>query len=198
MISWARLNGAAFYITQDNAQFTRFNSTTFTLENLNVDEVEINGFETELSLRASETVDFRFGFGLIDNEITKNSGTDPNTGLDLAQTVGNTMPYVSDYNLTASMDFNRPLANGRWLSARLSGNAIGPRSFDIFNDLTGESGSHFFVDASIGLSSDDWTVSLYASNLGDEDAAETVFFYNPLIRFPNQPRQAGIRARLNF
>ena len=192
------LNGAAFYITQDNAQFTRFNSTTFTLENLNVEEVEISGFEAELVLRATDTVDFRFGFGVIDNEITKNSGTDPNTGLDLAQTVGNTMPYVSDYNFTASVDFNQPLANGRWLRARLAGNAMGPRSFDIFNDLTGESDSHFFADASIGLHSDDWTVSLYASNLTDEDAAETVFFYNPLIRFPNQPRQAGIRARYMF
>lgn len=192
------LNGAAFYITQDDAQFTRFNSTTFTLENLNVEEVEINGLEAELILRATDTLDFRFGFGLIDNEIKKNSGADPNTGLDLAQTVGNTMPYVAEYNLTASVDFNRPVANGRWLRARLSGNAIGPRSFDIFNDLTGESDSHFFVDASVGLSSDDWTISLYASNLADEDAAETVFFFNPLIRFPNQPRQAGIRARYNF
>ena len=192
------LNGAAFYITQDDAQFTRFNSTTFTLENLNVEEVEINGFEAELTLRATDTLDFRFGFGLIDNEIKKNSGVDPNTGLDLAQTVGNTMPYVADYNLTASVDFNQPLANGRWLRARLSGNAIGPRSFDIFNDLTGESDSHFFVDASVGLSSDAWTISLYASNLADEDAAETVFFFNPLIRFPNQPRQVGIRARYNF
>ena len=192
------LNGAAFFIAQDDAQFTRFNSTTFTLENLNVEEVGINGFEAELILRATDTLDFRFGFGLIDNEITKNSGVDPNTGLDLGQTVGNTMPYVADYNLTASVDFNQPLANGRWLRARLSGNAIGPRSFDIFNDLTGESDSHFFLDASVGLSSDDWTISLYASNLGDEDAAETVFFFNPLIRFPNQPRQAGIRARYNF
>lgn len=192
------LNGAAFYITQDDAQFTRFNSTTFTLENLNVEEVEINGFEAELVLRATDTLDFRFGVGLIDNEIKKNSGVDPNTGLDLAQTVGNTMPYVADYNLTASVDFNQPLDNGRWLRARVSGNAIGPRSFDIFNDLTGESDSHFFVDASVGLSSDDWTISLYASNLADEDAAETVFFFNPLIRFPNQPRQVGIRARYNF
>lgn len=192
------LNGAAFYITQDDAQFTRFNSTTFTLENLNVEEVEINGFEAELVLRATDTLDFRFGVGLIDNEIKKNSGVDPNTGLDLAQTVGNKMPYVADYNLTASVDFNQPLDKGRWLRARVSGNAIGPRSFDIFNDLTGESDSHFFVDASVGLSSDDWTISLYASNLADEDAAETVFFFNPLIRFPNQPRQVGIRARCNF
>lgn len=192
------LNAAAFLIKQDDAQFTRFNSTTFTLENLNVEEVEINGFEAELSLRATDALGFRFGFGVIDNEITKNTGIDPNTGLDLAQTVGNTMPYVSDYNLNASVDFSQPLAGGGWLHARLSGNVIGPRSFDIFNDLTGEADSHLFLDASIGLSNDDWRVSLYASNLTDEEAQETVFFFNPLIRFPNQPRQVGVRARYNF
>lgn len=192
------LNAAAFHIRQDDAQFTRFNSTTFTLENLNVEEVEINGFEAEVALRATDALDFRLGFGVIDNEITKNSGIDPSTGIDLAHTVGNTMPYVSDYNLNVSVDFNQPLDNGGWLRARLSGNIIGPRSFDIFNDLTGESDSHAFVDASVGYSKEDWTISLYASNLTDEDAQETVFFYNPLIRFPNQPRQVGVRARYNF
>ena len=192
------LNGAAFFISQDDAQFTRFNSDTFTLENLNVEQVEINGYEVELSLRASDVLDFRFGLGLIDNEIKKNSGIDPNTGLDLSQTVGNSMPYVSDYNWTASADYNRPLDNGSWLHAQLSGNAIGPRAFDIFNDLTGESDSHFFIDASIGLSMEQWTISMYASNLTNEAAPETVFFFNPLIRFPNQPRQIGIRTRFSF
>ena len=192
------LNAAAFHIRQDDAQFTRFNSITFTLENLNVEEVEINGFEAEVSLRATDALDFRFGFGVIDNEIKKNSGIDPSTGLDLNQTVGNTMPYVSDYNLNASVDFNQPLANGGWLHARLSGNIVGPRSFDIFNDLTGESDSHVFVNASLGYSTEDWTISLYANNLTDENAQETVFFFNPLIRFPNQPRQVGVRARYNF
>ena len=192
------LNAAAFHIKQQDAQFTRFNSTTFTLENLNVEEVEIRGVEAELIRRASEFFDLRLGIGLIDNEITKNSGIDPNTGLNLAQTVGNTMPYVADYNVTGSLDYNRPLASGGTFQARLSANAVGPRSFDIFNDLTGESKSHAFVDASIGFSGGDWTVSLYASNLTDENAPETVFFFNPLIRFPNQPRQVGIRARYTF
>ena len=192
------LNAATFHIRQDDAQFTRFNSTTFTLENLNVEEVKISGFETELTLRATDALDYRLGLGVINNEITQNSGIDPSTGLDLRQTVGNTMPYVADYNLNASVNLNRPLDNGGWLHARLSGNIVGPRSFDIFNDLTGESDAHTFVDASIGYSHDDWTISLYASNLTDEAAQETVFFFNPLIRFPNQPRQIGIRARYNF
>ena len=192
------LNAAAFSIRQDGAQFTRFNSVTFTLENLNVEEVQINGLEAELVLRASDVLDIRVGWGTIDNEITKNTGIDPSTGLNLSQTVGNTMPYVSDYNLNGSLDFNQPLAGGGWLTARLSGSVLGPRSFDIFNDLTGVADSHVFLDGSVGYSNENWTLSLYVNNLTDEQAQETVFFFNPLIRFPNQPRQVGTRARYTF
>jgi len=189
------LNAAVFFITQEQAQFTRFNSETFTLENLNVDEVEITGAEAELLYRATDRLSVRLGMGIVDNEITENVGIDPNTGLDLASTVGNTMPYVSDYNLNGSLDYSQPLVGGNWLRARLALNLVGPRSFDIFNDLTGESDSHLFVDASVGFDGDRWSISLFADNLTDEAAPETVFFFNPLIRFPNQPRQVGIRGR---
>ena len=192
------LNAAAFLIGQDDAQFTRFNSTTFTLENLNVEEVGIRGFEAELSFQATENIDLSFGFDNTNNEIEKNSGLDPNTGLDLAQTVGNRMPYVSDFNLNGSVSYNRPLENGAMVHARFSGNMIGPRSFDIFNDLTGESDTRTFFDGSLGVSTDAWAFSVYVSNLTNEDAAETVFFFNPLIRFPNQPRQFGARMRYNY
>jgi len=160
-----------------------------------VDEVEIQGIEAEMQYRASEALSVRLGIGVIDNEITENAGVDPNTGLDLATTVGNVMPYVADYNLNASIDYGQPLANGSWLRARIALNLVGPRSFDIFNDLTGESDLHAFADASVGLERGRWSISLFARNLTDEDAPETVFFFNPLIRFPNQPRQIGVSAR---
>ena len=192
-----RFNLALFYIEQENAQFTRFNSSTFTLENLNVDEVEIKGMEVELGARPVENLDISFGVGWIDNEITKNKGIDVFTGLDLAATVGNTMPYVSDFNLNGSVAYTYQLG-ALELKPRVSFNTLGPRSFDIFNSLTGESDTHTFVNASMGLAMENWLISVYADNLFDEDAQETVFFYNPLIRFPNQPRQVGVQARLQF
>ena len=192
-----RFNFSAFYIEQENAQFTRFNSTTFTLENLNVDEVEIKGVEVELGARPAHNLDIAFGFGYIDNEITKNEGIDVFTGLDLATTIGNTMPYVSDFNLNGSISYIFQLGTLE-LKPRVSFNTLGPRSFDIFNSLTGESDTHTFVNASIGLATGKWSVSVYADNLFDEDAQETVFFYNPLIRFPNQPRHVGVQARMQF
>ena len=162
-----------------------------------MDEVEIMGMEVELGARPVENLNIAFGVGWVDNEITKNKGIDVFTGLDLAATVGNTMPYVSDFNLNGSVAYTYQLG-ALELKPRVSFNTLGPRSFDIFNSLTGESDTHTFVNASMGLAMENWLISVYADNLFDEDAQETVFFYNPLIRFPNQPRQVGVQARLQF
>ncbi len=192
------LNAALFYIEQEDAQFTRFNSTTFTLENLNVDAVEILGFELEMVALVTENLRFLMGVGILNNEIVKNTGIDTLTGTDLVLTEGNAMPYVSDYNINASLNHVLPLSNGLSLNSRLAFNSIGPRSFDVSKELTGTSDSHTFVNGSVELGGDTWSISLFASNLLDEEMPETVFNFNPLIRFPNQPRQVGIQVGLQF
>jgi iron complex outermembrane receptor protein len=192
------LNMSAFHIKQQDAQFTRLNPTTFTLENLNIDEVEINGLELELSAALSDSVKVSFGAGLIDNEIVKNRGIDVLSGRDLMLTEGGSMPYVSEFNLNGAIDHTHELDGNFILRSRLSFNTLGPRSFDIFNDDTGDTDTHTYLNANFTVENEHWSVSLFASNLADEDAPETVFLFNPLIRMPNQPRQIGVQARYNF
>ncbi|WP_019528573.1 TonB-dependent receptor [Dasania marina] len=192
------LNMAAFYIEQQDAQFTRFNGNTLTLENLNVDEVEIKGLEIEITAKASETIQLSLGAGYIDNEIVKNTGTDILTGKDLALSEGDTMPYVADFNLNGAISYLKPVDNNMDFKARLAFNTLGPLSYDIFNDDTGESDTHTFFNASLGLETDTWSLLLFANNLSDEDAPETVYSYNPLIRMRNQPRQIGVQASYDF
>ena len=192
------LNMALFHIEQQDAQFTRLNPETFTLENLNIDKVSIDGFELEMSAAITDNLSINFGLGLIDNEITKNRGVDILSGRDLAATEGGTMPYVSDFNLNGSIDYSRELFGDYMLKTRLAFNTLGPRSFDIFNEDTGESDTHTYLNANIAVENEQWSVSLFASNLTDEASPETVFLFNPLIRMRNQPRQVGVQARYNF
>lgn len=192
------LNMSLFRIDQQDAQFTRLNPNTFTLENLNIDEVAINGAEIEMSAKVSEQVTLSFGAGWIDNEITKNEGVDLASGRNLNESVGDSMPYVSKFNLNGAINHETAL-NDTWdLNSRLSFNTQGPRSFDLFKDTTGDTKTHTFIDANISLTNENWTLSLFASNLTDERSAETVFLYNPLIRFANQPRQVGMSASYRF
>ncbi len=192
------LNMSVFHIEQQDAQFTRLNPSTFTLENLNIDEVAIDGFELELSATITDNLKVNFGLGLIDNEITKNEGIDILSGRDLTVTEGGTMPYVSDFNLNGSIDYSQELFQDYMLKTRLSFNTLGPRTFDIFNDDTGESDAHTYLSANISIENEQWSTSIFASNLTNEESPETVFLYNPLIRMPNQPRQIGVQVRYNF
>ncbi|WP_426357354.1 TonB-dependent receptor [Pseudocolwellia sp. HL-MZ19] len=192
------LNMSVFHIEQQDAQFTRLNPSTFTLENLNIDEVAIDGFELELSATITDNLKVNFGLGLIDNEITKNEGIDILSGRDLTVTEGGTMPYVSDFNLNGSIDYSQELFQDYMLKTRLSFNTLGPRTFDIFNDDTCESDAHTYLSANISIENEQWSTSIFASNLTNEESPETVFLYNPLIRMPNQPRQIGVQVRYNF
>ncbi len=192
------LNMSVFHIEQQDAQFTRLNPDTFTLENLNIDEVAIDGFELEMSATITDNLSINFGLGLIDNEITKNIGNDILSGRDLAQTEGGTMPYVSDFNLNGSIDYSQEAFSDYVFKARLAFNTLGPRSFDIFNEDTGESDTHTFLNANFTLENEQWSASIFASNLTDEASPETVFLFNPLIRMRNQPRQIGAQVRYNF
>lgn len=192
------LNVAAFKIIQDEAQFTRLNPSTFTLENLNIDEVTINGLELELSATLSDNLKLSFGAGLIDNEISKNTGTDILSGRDLTETVGGTMPYVSEFNYNGSLTHSMEVGADWLMTSRLSFNTVGPRTFDIFNGDTGETDTHSFINANFSLENEKWSLSLYANNLTDEMSPETVFLFNPLIRMSNKPRQVGVQARYNF
>ncbi|WP_394192305.1 TonB-dependent receptor [Pseudoalteromonas atlantica] len=191
-------NVAAFHIVQDNAQFTRLNPSTFTLENLNIDEVTINGLEVESSLNLTDSLKIALGAGVIDNEITKNKGIDILSGRELQDTVGGTMPYVSDFNVNGSITHSLELPEAMTLTSRLAFNTMGSRAFDIFNADTGKSSSHSFVNLNFTLEQAQWSVSLFADNLTNERSAETVFLFNPLIRMPNKPRQVGIQTKYNF
>lgn len=192
------LNMSLFRIDQQDAQFTRLNPNTFTLENLNIDEVVINGAELEMSAKVSDEVTLSFGAGLIDNEITKNSGIDLASGRNLSESIGDSMPYVSKFNLNGAINHTTEISKNLSLNSRLSFNTQGPRSFDLFKDTTGTTKTHTFIDANISLENEEWRFSLFASNLTNERSAETVFLFNPLIRFANQPRQVGVSVNYRF
>ncbi|MDG1709401.1 MAG: TonB-dependent receptor, partial [Emcibacteraceae bacterium] len=63
------LNGSVFRINQKDAQITRFNIDSFTLENISVDEAHSQGFELELSFKPTDELSFFINGGVIDSKI---------------------------------------------------------------------------------------------------------------------------------
>ena len=180
------VNAAYFYTEQEDAQFTRFNPLTFSLEQLTISEVEISGVELEGWWSLADSLQVQFGVGIVDSEIKAFDPTafaDPPVGI-----VGNTMPRVADWNGSLTITHTAPLSNELELVTRLAGAWLGERSFDIDNLLTDDDST--ILNASVSLEADRWSLALRGTNLTDElEPQDAQFGAISPFRFRNQPRQ---------
>ncbi|KPZ59916.1 Pesticin receptor precursor [Pseudoalteromonas sp. P1-13-1a] len=187
------LNGGAFIIEQDDAQFTQFNVDTFTLENLSIDEVQTKGLELEAAYAATSNLSINFSAGIIDSEI-KRFAIRPELS-------GRPQFWVPEYNYGLSANHNLVL-NAEWsLFSRAELLIEGPKTFNIdIPDV--ESSRYTYLNAGVGLKSNQWSVQVYVDNLTDERAIEDIFLFGDgvteLARQPNKPRSYGIELSYDF
>jgi iron complex outermembrane receptor protein len=187
------LNGAAFIIEQDDAQFTQFNIDTFTLENLSIDEVQTKGLELEAAFSATSNLSINLSAGIVDSEI-KRFALRP-------ELAGRPQFWVPEYNYGLSANHNLAL-NGEWsLFSRAELLIEGPKTFSIdIPDV--ESSRYTYLNAGVGLKSEQWSVQVYVDNLTDERAIEDIFLLadgvTDLVRQPNKPRSYGIELSYQF
>ncbi|TLU64154.1 TonB-dependent receptor [Thalassotalea litorea] len=189
----ATLNGALFAIDQTNAQITQFNVDTFTLENLAIDEVMTQGLELELALNLTDNLDLQLSGGWIDSEIKAFSRR--------PELEGRSQVWVSDFNYAMSLNHSIVISENWSLNSRADVQMLGPRYFDIEAPEI-ESSTNTFLNANIGLVSDQWAIQLYAKNLTDERTIEDNFFYGDGVtefaRLPNKPRSYGVEVTYSF
>ena len=187
------LNGAFFLLNQDNAQITRFNVSSFTLENLAIDRVQSKGFEFEIAATPMAGLELRLSGGTTDSKIEAFTA-DPGS-------VGSPMPHVPKYTANFSVDYSRPVNADLNALLRIDFRQNGRRIFDLSIPDVAAS-PHHFVDARVGLEGKSWNLSLYGQNLLNERQPEDVFAFGDgvvdLARQPNKPRHYGVEARLNF
>ena len=187
------LNGAAFIIEQDDAQFTQFNIDTFTLENLSINEVQTKGLELEAAFAATSNLSINLSAGIVDSEI-KRFALRP-------ELAGRPQFWVPEYNYGLSANHNLAL-NGEWsLFSRAELLIEGPKTFSIdIPDV--ESSRYTYLNAGVGLKSEQWSVQVYVDNLTDERAIEDIFLLadgvTDLVRQPNKPRSYGIELSYQF
>ena len=186
-------NAALFLNQQEGAQLTTFNSSSFTLENIAIDEVRSDGFELDLRAIPLDRLNLRLTYGNTNSEIEAFSA--------LPGLVGKRMPYVPEYSVTASADYTQPIATDLDLTGTLSLRQVGSRSYTLdFPDLMSE--THEFVDLQLALNAGRWSASLYGRNIFDERQPEDLFaVYNgavELARQPNAPGEYGVELSYRF
>lgn len=186
-------NLALFRIDQEDAQVTRFNGETFTLENISVDDVTTQGIEFELSVQASDNLTLMANGGLIDSDI---QGFTERPDL-----IGSALPHVADYNLNLVVEYEYEMSSDIGLILRADLNHTGPRifTFDV-PDIV--SSKQTFINLRATLEADLWSVTAFADNLTDERQIEDlVLLDNSVVslgRFPNIGSIFGVQLNYAF
>ncbi len=200
MDSRLRLNVAAFSTTADNTQIFEFTPVTSTRARLNIDETEMQGFEIDAYLQATDSLDLYLAYGYTDATIKSNSA-DPTIN-------GNKLLGVPEDTLNVGLQYERPIAT--WASedisffSRLDLQRLGETPWDI-NDNPGTVRDPVeLVNLRIGLQTDTWGITAWANNLFDEEYnVENIISTNAVLGVVNfthkgQTRTWGIDFRYRF
>ncbi len=208
------LEGALFQTDVDDMQFFEFLVGPFGLLRVvsNIDEVSIQGAELGWNARVTDSFSLYGGFALTDSEIEANTSR--------PATVGNKSPYTPEYTGNLAAELSRP-ANDRWYwTVGAYFTFVGETWFHtvqdetrvtLFNALFPGLGvadysltrrdSYELVDLRIGINSASWSLTVFGSNLTDEDHLEEVItapeFGGSFIH-PSTQRRFGVEVGFRF
>jgi iron complex outermembrane receptor protein len=178
--------------------FFVFDPNTSTQNLGNLDEVEFQGLELELSARLAEGFDTYVRLGLTDSEIkqSRRAATD----------VGNEAPLVSEYTLNVGAQKRFPFgSSGMSGVVRADWQRIGPTYW--YPDNFTKRDPVDLVNLRVGIEQGSWSLTAFARNLFDEDynaewSPGPQFFPNPGYTnnfvFKGQPRVWGADFTYRF
>lgn len=186
-----------FYLQRENTQ-VRYSDGVggeFSFAEENAGDSYVTGVEIESGLQVNDQLSLYSSIGLMTSSIDAYDQTKGGTGggRELAATPAQTWSLGGRYQHES----------GFFSTLDLTGRS----EFYESNDHNEERDGFFNVNASIGYTKDDWTVSLWVRNLLDEDYAQRVFFFgnDPDIDYAArryeslaQPQQFGITIRRDF
>lgn len=152
---------SAYYTDFEGAYFFFFDPGTSTQNLGSIDAVTYTGFEFESTALLTDYLTANLGIGYTDSDIDK--AADP-------ADEGNEAPLVSEYTLNVGLRYERPMEvlGGLSAIARIDYSRVGDTWWDQSN-LSVRSPIDL-VDLRFGIaSSNDWSVTLWAKNLFDEE-----------------------------
>jgi iron complex outermembrane receptor protein len=217
---------AAYYHTEvEDMQFFEFTVGSFGLLRVvsNIDEVTIDGFEASIDWQATDYLSLYAGGNWTDSEIDKNSAR--------PDSVGNESPYTAEYTANVGGRVVFPIGGGDMdFFANVDWNFVGDTWFHVIQDnqrptvfgpVAGFNGfpdgvatavaiaswdrakrdAYNVGNVRIGLETERWTVTAFATNVSDEEYLEEVIpapeFGGAFIH-PGSLQRMGLEATVRF
>lgn len=183
---------AGFITDLTNTQQYRFDPNASIASIDSVDASRIKGFEFDMQARLTDTFTLFGGYGYVDSKITRFLA-DP-------RLVGNRMPNTAKYNSVLGGQLAQPVTDKLTLNARAEWTRSGSMWFDIQNTPNTDRDAVDLVNVRLGVSTDQFEVSLWSRNLFNKKYATEAVVVFPHINVLTQAftRQVGIDARYKF
>jgi len=179
------LNGAAYTTVSKNSYFFVFLAANSTQNLGNIPKARIQGFELDALLRPAPWVQFNAAVGYTWSEIKEFA--DPTV-------IGNELPLISRYTYNLGAQFTPELSDSLDGLFRVDYRRTGRTWWEPYN--TTSRNPVDLVDARLGVSTDNWSLTGFASNLFNEKY--NAEFSPGGFVFKARPRIYGVEATFSF
>jgi outer membrane receptor protein involved in Fe transport len=213
-----RLNGAAYYYTVSDPQFTAVGGAGNLVQLINANKGEAYGFEFDGAFQISSQFLVTLGFAYNNTEIqdaTLEVGacrqctiTDPFRSVNnpdgsvsrFARINGNPFPNAPEWSGDFTARYSVPVGNSGEFFIFTDWFYLGDTNFLLYESREFNAGSRIEGGLKIGYAGDNgqWEVAAFARNITDEDNVLGVVDFNNNTAFVNDPRIIGVMLGVKY
>ncbi|QFT77203.1 TonB-dependent receptor [Erythrobacter sp. THAF29] len=205
-----RLNGAVFYYTVDDPQFTAVGGTGNLVQLINANEGEAFGFELDSAFQVTPNLEVTLGVAFNDTQIN-----DPNlavgvcaqcTVLDplnaggFALVDGNPFPNAPEWSGDLTVSYTYPVGDRDEIFVFTDWTYLGETNFLLYESAEFNAGSRIEGGLRVGYRGNDgeYEIAVFARNITDEDNVQGVIDFNNNTAFVNEPRVIGVSLGFQY
>ncbi|MEM8725057.1 MAG: TonB-dependent receptor, partial [Pseudomonadota bacterium] len=205
-----RVNGAVFYYTVDDPQFTAVGGAGNLVQLINANEGEAWGFELDTAFQITPDFLVTLGVAYNDTQINDNTlavgtcaqctVTDPLNANGFALVDGNPFPNAPEWSGDFTARYGLPVGDSGEFFIFTDWVFLGETNFFLYESLEYNAGSRFEGGLKVGYSGNDgqWELAAFARNITDEDNILGGIDFNNNTAFVNEPRVIGVSFAVDY
>lgn len=205
-----RINGAAFYYTVNDPQFTAVGGAGNLVQLINANEGEAFGYEIDTQFQVTPELLVTLGLAYNNTQINDDTlavgtcaqctVTDPFNAAGFALVDGNPFPNAPEISADFTARYGIPVGDSGEFFIFTDWVFLGETNFFLYESVEYNAGSRFEGGLRIGYSGGDgqWEVAAFARNITAEDNILGGIDFNNNTAFVNEPRVIGVSFGVNY
>ncbi|MDJ0977005.1 MAG: TonB-dependent receptor [Erythrobacter sp.] len=208
-----RINGAVFYYTVEDPQFTAVGGEANLVQLINANEGEAYGFELDTAFQLTPELLFTLGVAYNNTEIKDDSlavgvcaqctVTDPTVEIDgvtRALVDGNPFPNAPEWSGDFTASYTIPVGDNDAFFIFTDWVYLGDTNFLLYESQEFNADSRIEGGLRVGYRGNDgeYEIAVFARNITNEDNVLGVIDFNNNTAFVNDPRVIGVSVGFNY